>query len=246
MNNIPALQNILDTNNNNKTANNDDHGDNDDHVLLSPGNISLKVYSIYDLIINLFSAEAFLGKLFLARNKILSQAREGKRAFFMFQYPGFGWFQYDNHTIEGIYQLSQTKTGPQLVELHLNTSYPNNFRIHAIASLLLQRQDYITRLYNGAKKARDSIKESRIVNILFINPFFDIFFTSNIINNKIINTNSLDLNREQLISLQNIGHKRKFRPFIMLDNLEYPIHEKNNVSQDTESNEPDTVTLIEM
>ncbi len=32
----------------------------------------------------------------------------------------------------------------------------------------------------------------------------------------------------------------------MLDNLEYPIHEKNNVSQDTESNEPDTVTLIEM
>lgn len=190
--------------------------------------------SLIRTVINLFSAEGFLTKLYLARNKILTQAREGKRAFFMFQYPILGWYQYDNKTIEGIYQLSEKKSGTQLAEVHLNEKYSNKIRIHAIAALLIQREDLITKLYHGAKRARLSDYKKRNVSIVFRNPFRDIFSTDK---------DFVVLNGNQLIKYQNIGHRSRFNPFLPLNKTNIYMY---NSSVDVDPDTPDMTTSIGM
>ena len=206
----------------------------------------IPVVPIQNIVLNFFAAEGFLTRLFLAREKVLTQAREGKRSFFMFQYPRLGWYQYDHNSIEGIFKLAQMKSGKQLADIHLNEKLPAKTRLHAIAALLIQRQDYVTKLYYGARRARNSNYKPTNVTVVFQHPFPDIFPT---------NRNSLMLNGKELIQYQNAGHRLKFKPFIpfkekvvLNSDVEYEMALASHryTSADVDPDAPDISTTIGM
>lgn len=165
-------------------------------------------YSLIQMIINLFSAENFLNSFYRARERILTQARDGKKAFFLFQYPVLGWVQYENHSIEKIYKLSQIKKPIELLEIHLNENYSKSQRIHSIAAYLLQKENEIMRLFNTSKNARDNSKVAKNGSFYFRCPFFELL------------NEGITLTYEELIKLQNNGHKKGFTPFIPLEKME--------------------------
>jgi hypothetical protein len=166
---------------------------------------TIPVVSMKHIVLNLFAAERFLTGLFRSREKVLTQAREGKRGYFTFSYPGLGWAQYDHNSIEVLFRLASSRSAYDLAVIHLNEKLPTKHRLHAIAALLIKQQDEITKLYYGARRARNTNYQPRTTVVFFKNPFRGIFYT---------NQESIMLNGKEIIQLQETGHRLKFQPFI--------------------------------
>jgi hypothetical protein len=163
------------------------------------------VIPLEEIIVNLFSGQNFLTKLFIARERILTQLREGKLSYYMFDYPGLGWIQYNHDNIEKVYYLAGIRTGKDLAKIHLDKSVNKKLRLHSIFAILLQREGIIRNLYNTTKRARELNYKSNQVAINFPNPFKDIFPSTK---------DDIILNGRELIKYQDYGHKLRFKPFI--------------------------------
>lgn len=163
------------------------------------------VISLKYVIINLFAGEGFLRSLYSSRERILTQAREGKKGYYTFSYPKLGWAQYDHVSIETLFRLASARSSLILASIHLNEKNPKKLRLHAIAALLIRCQGLINKLFQETERARDNNYKPRLVSIVFENPFKNIFKTDK---------DSLTLDGEELIKLQDIGHRMNFTPFL--------------------------------
>lgn len=182
--------------------------DNDEVICREPKRQrEIVIVPIERIIINLFSAQRYLTELFRSREKVLTQARDGKYSYYTFTYPGLGWVQYDHNSINYLFRLAASKNPQDLATIHQNKKNSVSIRLHAIAALLIQKQGEITKLYDGARRARDSAYKQKVTVVFFSNPFRNIFYS---------NKNNIMLNGKEVIVYQNIGHRLKFQPFLPL------------------------------
>lgn len=162
-----------------------------------------EIVPLRSIIVNLFSAQSTLVGLFKAAEKILTAEREGKSAFFVFNYPELGSVQYNNRTIRYLTRLAGTKSVAELAFAHLSQDFSTENRIHAIAALLLKLNGPIMNLYAGAHRCRQSTHG--VVVTAFHNPFQGLFRTD---------ADSMTLQRKDILFMQDVGNMRKPTPFL--------------------------------
>lgn len=168
--------------------------------------LQIPVIPISHIIINLFAAQKFLTSFYKARENIMTQAKEGRIGYYTFTYPEIGWTQYDHRSIAALDKLASMKSISELTSIYLNQNVMPTQRLHSIAAILLQCQEEIMKLFDGAERARNNRhKQQHTVTVFFQNPFRSVFYSDK--------TMAI-LNGKEIIMLQDIGHKLKFKPFI--------------------------------
>lgn len=164
----------------------------------------LPTHSIEILIIKIFSIKNYLSKFFSAREKILNQANEGKRDYFLFSYPNLGEYYFDHNSIQKIYELSDKKSLYYLYSGFLNTKYQSQYRLQYLASLLVKCSLPIIKLLQDLEKSKKFVNEKRLLYIYFENPFQKIFPTLR---------PKKKFTAEEILSLKKISEKHKFNGF---------------------------------
>jgi hypothetical protein len=160
------------------------------------------VIKLEKMILNFFTCQKFITPFLHARENILSQSNNGKMGYYTFSYPNLGWVQYDHNSIQTIYTLSELKSKEELYKSYINPSLSAKLKLHSIAALIIKCSDVFYNLYEGLEKAREFVKENRLVYITFTNPFYGFIKTS---------TLTKQYTGEEIISLYNIGLTKKFK-----------------------------------
>ena len=172
--------------------------DNIENIILSESNEN--VISLESMVINFFSCEKYIIGILKARETILLQARNGKKGYYTFSYPGLGWVQYDHNSIKMIHKLSFSKTKRYLYDIYNNENISEKIRLHSMAALIIKCSDHFYNLYKGIHTARKFTQDNRIVYINFYNPFDNIILTTH--KNK-------KYTGDEIIKLHNIGISNK-------------------------------------
>jgi len=164
--------------------------------------------NIENLIIKIFSVGDYLNKFFSAREKILNQANEGKRDYFLFSYPNLGQYYFDHNIIQKIYELADKKSLDYLYSGFSNTKYHSKYRLQYLASLLVKCSLPIINLLEDLKKSKKFVDEKRLLYVYFKNPFQKIFPTVQ---------PSAKFTAEEILLLNKISQKYKFNGFFQLN-----------------------------